>query len=296
MNVHFLRLGLALIVAAARAVAQAPELLWETGGFAAPESIVFDAARDQYYVSNMGSFGQGATPGDGFISRVSARGEILELRWVDGLDSPKGLALANGRLYAGDDRHMLEINPANGAILARHQPEDGPGAFNDCTADAEGTVYVFSNRLGRVFRLRAGTFEPWFVVDRTQTGGLNGLKAMPDRLILGGWSLRGADGKDQPGHLSYVTFAEPHTLGRLGNEPLGSIDGIEPDGRGGYTVTDWTTGNVLQVSAEGKPTILFTLSRGAADHTYLPESGLLLIPHVFDHKVRAYRWVPAAVK
>jgi hypothetical protein len=293
MSVRLLPLGLTLILAVVRAVAQVPELLWETGGFSAPESIVFDAARDQYYVSNMGSFGSGAKPGDGFISRVSARGEILELRWVDGLDSPKGLALANGRLYAGDDQHLLEINPATGAILARYQPDDGPGAFNDCTADAAGMVYVFSNRLGRVFRLREGKFEPWFVVDRTKTGGLNGLKAVHDRLLLGGWSLRGADGKEQPGHLSFVTFAEPHTLGRLGNEPLGAIDGIEPDGRGSYTVTDWTTGNVLHVTSDGKPTVLFTLSRGAADHTYRPDAGLLLIPHVFDHKVRAYRWVPA---
>jgi hypothetical protein len=47
-----------------------PRLLWETAGFVAPESVVFDRERQQLYVSNMGTWGEGATPGDGFISRV----------------------------------------------------------------------------------------------------------------------------------------------------------------------------------------------------------------------------------
>lgn len=65
--------------------------------------------------------------------------------------------------------------------------------------------------------------------------------------------MRGADGQEQTGHLSTVAYADK-ALGRLGDRPIGHIDGIEPDGRGGYTVTDWTTGDVLQVSADGKPT------------------------------------------
>ena len=149
-----------LAIEARRQRVAAPELLWETAGFVAPESAVFDPERQQFYVSNMGTWGQGATAGDGFISRVGPEGRILELRWVTGLDSPKGLALANGRLYVGDDAALVEIDPRSGTITARHAPADGPGGFNDCTADPAGTVYVFSRRLAKVFRLRAGRFEP----------------------------------------------------------------------------------------------------------------------------------------
>lgn len=276
------------------AAAQTPELCWETGGFSAPESVVFDATRDCYYVSNMGTYGSGAVPGDGFISRLHADGSLAELRWVEGLDSPKGLALANGRLYVGDDKALVVIDPASGQVLVRHQPADGPGSFNDCTADAAGTVYVFSNRLGVIFRLRDGAFAPWYKVDRSRTGGLNGLKAEADRLLLGGWSLRGPDGREQAGHLSFVTFADEPVLGRIGDQPIGRIDGIEPDGTGGYTVTDWLAGDVLHVTADGRPSILLSLGRGTADHTYLPAARLLVVPHVLDHKVRAYRWAPAA--
>ncbi len=278
-------------VIAVRAFAQTPELVWETGGFEGPESVVFDASRNQFYVSNMGTFGKGATPGDGFISRVSAEGKILELKWVAGLEDPKGLALANGRLYVGDDPALAEIDIGAGKIVARHAPADGKGDFNDCTADAAGNVYVCSGRLGTVFRLSGGKLEPWFKLDRSQTGGLNGLKAETDRLLLGGWSLRGADGKEQLGHISFVTFAD-QTFGRLGDQPVCHVDGLEPDGRGAYTVTDWLTGDVLHVTADGKPTRLMSLGKGTADHTYLIEPQLLIIPQMIEHKVRAYRWKP----
>lgn len=275
--------------------AAAPELIWETPGFVGPESVVHDAARDVLYVSNMGTHGEGATPGDGFISRVSADGKLLELRWVTGLDNPKGLALANGRLYVGDDQDMVEIDLAEARIAGRHAPEDGPGDFNDCTADPEGNVYVSSGRLGVVFRLHAGKFEPWVKLDRTKTGWINGLRAEKDRLLLGGWTVRDANGVEQLGHLSTIAYADK-ALGRLGDQPICHIDGIEPDGRGGYTVTDWLTGDVLHVTSDGRPTPVMQLVRGTADHEYVEDRQMLLVPLMNDHVLRAYRWAPAAAE
>jgi hypothetical protein len=281
----------AIVASTLCASAQTPELVWETAGFIGPESVVFDAGRKEFYVSNMGTFGKGATPGDGFISRVSAEGKIVELKWVAGLDDPKGLALANGRLYVGDEPAMAEIDIAAGKIIALHAPADGKGIFNDCTADAAGNVYVCSGRLGTVFRLSAGKFEPWYKLDKAKTGGLNGLKAEADRLLLGGWSVAGADGKEQLGHISTVAYAD-QKLGRLGDQPVCHVDGLEPDGKGGYTVTDWQTGDVLHVSAEGKPTPMMKLGQGTADHTYLIGQKLLIIPQMKENLLRAYRWAP----
>ena len=48
-----------LAIEARRQRGAAPELLWETAGFVAPESAVFDPGRRQFYVSNMGTWGQG---------------------------------------------------------------------------------------------------------------------------------------------------------------------------------------------------------------------------------------------
>jgi len=281
-----------LLISAAICAAQSPELVWETAGFIGPESVVLNTVRNELHVSNMGSFGNGSTPDDGFISRVSRDGKIIELKWVTGLDDPKGLALANGRLYVGDNPGMAEIDIATGKIVAWHAPADGPGNFNDCTADADGNVYVCSGRLGTVFRLHDGKFEPWYVLDKPKTGGLNGLKAEKDRLLLGGWSIQ-VDGEEQLGHISTVAYSDK-ALGRLGDHPACHIDGLEPDGAGGYTVTDWLTGDVLHVTADGETSPLMNLGKGTADHTYLIAEKLLIIPQMLENKLRAFRWASAA--
>jgi hypothetical protein len=273
----------------------APQLVWEAPGFVAPESVVFDRERGCFYVSNMGTWGEGSTPRDGFISRLSAEGRLLELRWLTGFDNPKGLALAHGRLYVGDDADLVEVDPGAGAITARFTPEGGPGGFNDCTADPEGSVYVFSRRLASVFRLRAGRFERWAAIDLATAGAPNGLLAERDRLLLGSWAGVGPQGKRRPGRIFTLAFAD-QALGRLGDAVIDSPDGIEPDGRGGYTVTDWQTGTLWHILADGSSAPILKLPRGAADHHYLVDRRLLVVPLVLHHTVRAFSWAPVPAR
>lgn len=275
----------------AACTATAPKLVWETAGFVGPESVVLDAARGQYYVSNMGTYGDGAKENDGFISRVSLDGRILQLKWIEGLSDPKGLAVVGDRLFVGDDPGLAEIDIKAGKLVQWHKPQDGgPGIFNDCTADEAGNVYVCSGRLHAVFRLHDGKLENWWPLEIMRTGGINGLKAEKDRLLLGGWSLL-INNEERLGHISTLTYADKK-LGRLGTTPICHIDGLEPDGRGGYTVTDWLTGDVFQVAKDGTSTKIFNLGQGTADHLYLADKKLLIIPQMTEHKVRAYSWSP----
>src|SRR4051794_31153942 len=72
-------------------------------GFQHPESVVHDTMLDLYLVSNVGELPPTGFPGaldhNGFISRVSPDGVIVDLKWIqDGvngviLNSPKGLRL-----------------------------------------------------------------------------------------------------------------------------------------------------------------------------------------------------------
>ncbi|WP_221028786.1 SMP-30/gluconolactonase/LRE family protein [Actomonas aquatica] len=269
-----------------------PELLWETSGLAGPESVLYDHQREVFYASNMGTWGEGQTPHDGFISRLSSTGEVLDLHWITDLENPKGLALANGRLYVGDDLGLIEIDPDAGAIVARHTPSNGAEAgFNDCTADPDGNVFVFSYAAATIFRLQAGRLDPWVEIDMSETGGLNGLRAEAERLLVGGWSWRDAEGVEQLGHLTAIAYAD-RQLQRIGTTPIAHIDGVEPDGRGGYTVTDWLTGEVKHVTSDGHPSLLMTLPPGTADHDYLIDQQLLVLPLMKDDVVRAYRWAP----
>lgn len=288
---HLLTPACLLLATLSTAIAAAPELQWEATGFSAPESAVFDPARGEYYVSNMGTHGDGAKPGDGFIARLGADGKMVQQHWVDGLENPKGLAIAHGHLFVGDDVSLTEIDIASGRIVARHKPAEGEGNFNDCTADPDGNVYVCSGSLHTVFRLKDGRFEPWVVLDPAVTGSINGLRAEKDRLLLGGWSLKSATGSEEVGHLSTISYRDK-AIGRIGTKPICHIDGLEPDGQGGYTVTDWMTGEVFHVSADGDAELILKLTQGSADHTYRADTQQLIIPLMKDDVVRAYRWAP----
>src|SRR5688572_2247980 len=108
-------MALALMTAGAilSACSQQPALLWEKTGFKTPESALPVPAEGFAYVSNVA--GQPTDKdGNGFISKVSlADGKVIALEWAKGLDAPKGLALAGGKLYTADIDKLVEIDPAS---------------------------------------------------------------------------------------------------------------------------------------------------------------------------------------
>ena len=77
-----------------------PELIstWSTDSvLKVPESVCYDVTEDILYVSNI----EGKPTekdGKGFISKVSPEGEVLDLKWVTGIDAPKGMGVYQGKL------------------------------------------------------------------------------------------------------------------------------------------------------------------------------------------------------
>jgi hypothetical protein len=71
-------------------------------------------------------------------------------------------------------------------------------------------------------------------------------------------------------------------------EPIGGIDGIEPDGRGGYLVTDVFGSRLLQVSATGMTRTILQLAAAGADFGYIPAQRLAIVPFLFGNNVAAY--------
>src|SRR3546814_10575543 len=63
------------------------------------------------------------------------------LEWATGLDAPKGLALANNRLYVSDIDQLVAIDTATGAV-AQRWPATGAKFLNDVVADMDGRVFV----------------------------------------------------------------------------------------------------------------------------------------------------------
>src|SRR5262245_61380606 len=129
---------LAFALLTSNAVAAEPQKLWEARGFKQPESVVFDRAAGAIYVSNVNGDAM-KKDGNGFISKLGPDGKVVAIEWVKGLDSPTGLAIANGKLYAADVDRIAEIDIAKGEYEA-----PGSKFLNDLTADKTGSRQRFA--------------------------------------------------------------------------------------------------------------------------------------------------------
>jgi hypothetical protein len=116
----------------------------------------------------------------------------------------------------------------------------------------------------------------------------NGLLVDGNRLIVGGWGKPKPDfSTDVPGRLFALDLqTKQKTL--ITPEPLANIDGVELDGRGGYIVSDWRTGRILQVSAAGEARELRQFMPGTADIAFVAKQNILIVPHMNENVVASY--------
>ncbi len=285
-SLRWVGVALTLLVAPAPAIC-APVKLWETTGLKTPESARPDPTGTFAYVSNING-NPTDKDGNGFISKISLKdGKVIALQWATGLNGPKGLALANGHLYVADIDQLVEIDPADGKIIARY---DAPGAkfLNDVAADSEGRVYVSDSSTSTIWRLADGKFEKWMEGDALKFP--NGLYVDGDKLIIAAWGAPGTSAaKSAPANLVEVSIPDK-TVRDLGDgTPVGNLDGLEPLDDKSFLVTDWVAGALYRIDATGKAEQLLDLDQGSADIGWVREKRLLLIPMMKDNKLVAYR-------
>jgi sugar lactone lactonase YvrE len=143
--------------------------------------------------------------------------------------------------------------------------------------DRAGNFYVSDTAGGTVFRHAAGKLEPWL----KDLNRPNALLCEKKRLLVG-----------QNETLVAVDLAT-RTVQELARFETGAnIDGIEPDGRGGYLVGDHG-GRLFRISPQGEKTLLLDTSTAGdkiADFAFLPQSGLLIIPTFDANSLAAYSW------
>lgn len=273
------------LLLAAGATAAEPELMWQAEGLDGPESAVLDPAAGVLYVSNVNG-GPSDVDGNGYIAKLSLKGEVLEKEWVGGLNAPKGLALHDGKLYVSDITKLVVIDVAGAQIAATY---DAPGSafLNDVSAREDGRVFVSDMMQNQIWMLDGDQLGLWL-----EDKGLenpNGVFAEPDRLLVASWGVPNEDfSTDVPGHLKAVDY-DTKAITSLGGEPVGNLDGLEPDGKGGYLVTDWFSGGLYRFDADGKAQLIKDLNKGSADLSFIEGANLAVIPMMMDGAVAAYK-------
>ncbi len=282
----FAVLGIAAWSAADQVAVAQGEPVWEATGLMGPESAVYNARSRILYVSNVNG-GMVDKDGNGFISKLSLDGKVVESHWVTGLNGPKGMVLHGRRLYVADIDRLVAIQVKTGRIVGSYL---APNAkfLNDVTVDGAGRIYVSDMLDNAIYRLDGNVFELWLKSPDLEYP--NGLTVEGDELRVAAWGVM-TDGfaTKVPGHLKTVSITSK-TITSLGSgTPVGNLDGLEPDGRGNYLVTDWLAGGLYRIAPTGEAELLLDLNPGSADLLVLDAGRLVIIPMMIDGTVRAYR-------
>jgi len=247
---------------------------WETEAILKiPESVLYDTVSGIVYVSNINGNPSGKD-GNGFVSRLSPAGKIIDLEWVKGLDAPKGMTIFNNHLFVTNIDEVVEIDIAAAKIIRRY-PVKGSSFLNDLAVNEQGLFFFTDTQLGCVFVLDKGIVNPW--LKEEMFAGANGLCYNNGFLYIGtGNSIIKAD------------VATGEVVVAVAN--TGSVDGLFLAKNGKFIYSDWK-GSVFIAPPNGRPTLLLNTSPqkvNAADFGTIPSKNMILIPTFGNNKLVGY--------
>ncbi|MEL6694014.1 MAG: hypothetical protein AAFQ12_13425 [Pseudomonadota bacterium] len=246
------------------------EQAWVATGFNAPEGVATDGSI--LYISNVAGEGN-VKDGEGWISRVSMQGEVLEEKWVQGLNAPKGMAVFDGKLFVSDFDvyHVIDLASAQ---IENTYPVEGAGFLNDITVWQNG-VYLSDSGSARIFQIDVNGYKEWLADDRL--GGVNGLTPDGDRLLI-------------------ATMASGSLFETLGARDLTEIasgmenaDGIALLDDGSYLVSSWP-GQIWHVGSDGQTTEIHNTEDTPTYQNDLTRIGdMIIVPNWQPGTVTAWR-------
>jgi sugar lactone lactonase YvrE len=247
---------------------------WETmKELLTPESVCYDSTRKVLYVSNVNGEPLKKDK-NGFISKMDLDGKISKLKWIEGLDAPKGMGVFGKKLYVTNIDEIVEIDIDKNKITKRY-PVKGAKFLNDISIDKEGKVYVSDMNTNKIILLAGGKTEEWSVSPELKSP--NGVLVENDYLLVG-----------NENYILKIGLSDKSVTKFIDN--TGGIDGLVAVGDSSYIITDWTGTTHLVHPAKEKVKLLDTTrdTINAADIEYIQSMRLLLVPTFFDNRVMAY--------
>jgi sugar lactone lactonase YvrE len=252
---------------------------WETEKeLAFPETVVYDAKRDVFYVSNFDGYNMSQTSAGQSVSRLSADGTNLEVAWTRDLINPTGMAIYEDRLFIVERGRLAEVDLARDQLVARH-PVEGTRFLNDIAIDNNGDIYVSDSAGHTIYRLTQGEFELW--LHGAELRNPNALCVYKGELLVG-------NNGDRSLKAISLENKSVRTIARFGP---GVLDGIKADGQGNFLVAQ-NEGRLYRVTPSGAVTkLLDTSVQGtfSANFEYVAEKGLIVIPTFYNNHLVAYK-------
>lgn len=279
-------LGVLFIGSLGVSSAMAADITVENVGFQTPESMEYAANQDVYLVANIhGSPFE--KDNNGFISRLSPDGEVLELKWIAGgqngveLNAPKGMVADGDKLYVADIDHIRVFDLNTGKAITSYAFA-GSSFLNGLSPSSKGGIWVTDSGV-------APGFKP------AGTDGLYHLSANGDIQTLSkGEDLGRPNGIiEKDGRLIMITIASGQvhhfTLdGKLLSSetlPYNRLDGLIMDNDGNLIFSSWKAQAIKQFEDEAEPITLFSGLESPADLGFDTKRQRVLIPSFLTNKV-----------
>ena len=261
------------------------QVKWTVDGLNEPESAVYDKKTNAIYVSSING-NPLELDNNGYISKLSVSGQILEKKWISGLDGPKGLAVFKNYLYVSDINKIWKISLKN-KKKTKFKVNDA-GFLNDVVVDKNGDVYMSDMFKNRIYRLKENKINIWKQSELLNSP--NGLLIEGNNLIISTWGkIKEGFQTEIKGKLIKVNLRTREIKKFFSTRPIGNLDGIVFNKNNGYLVTDWISGKLLTVNKKGIVVESKKINKGAADLEILMHKNLILIPMMQNNNLSAFQ-------
>jgi sugar lactone lactonase YvrE len=256
-------------------------------GFETPESVLYDAEGDRYFVSNINGAPLTAD-NNGYIAIASPDGKIVTQKWVAGgankvtLNAPKGLAISGGQIWVSDIDTVRSFDLKTGAAKATIKIA-GATFLNDVAAGPDGKVYVADSGLDDKFA-STGT-DAVYVIEKGAAKALAKTKDLkgPNGVLVntaGVW-------------VNTFGAAELYRLGPKGEKldvttlPKGKLDGIVTMGDS-LLVSSWEGSAIYKGKPGGTFEAVLSQLSAPADIGFDTKRSRVLVPRFTENTVEAY--------
>ncbi|MBX3134469.1 MAG: SMP-30/gluconolactonase/LRE family protein [Gemmatimonadaceae bacterium] len=262
-------------------------------GLSTPESVLWDATRNVWYVSNING-SPTAKDGNGYILRLTADGARMDsLPYINGADAditlhaPKGMALVADTLWVADIDALRAFDVNTGkAVTTLELSAQGATFLNDVAAGPDGRIYITDS--GIAFASDGSVTHPGksrvFVLD-----GRNAREAvvLPAQSAANGIARDAANSR-----WLIVGFNSQNIFAWSGGRDSVTVVGTGPGGGDGLVFladgralySSWADSS-LTVFADGVSTQLRSGLNAPADLGYDPARRLVAVPLFLDNRV-----------
>lgn len=245
-----------------------------------PESVYYDPESELIFVSNVSGEGD-KKDGVGHISKLNTEGKVLNPKWIKGLNAPKGMRVHAGKLWVSDIDQVVVIDIEKGMVLKKIDIK-GAKFLNDIAIGANGVVYVSDTLTSSIHKIENGKATV-FVTGKIFESP-NGLLINRGKLYVAAWGLTTDWSTKILGRLYSIDLSNK-SIKMITKEPLGNLDGLEIDTKGNFIISDWVSGKIYKVNAEGESKVIYSGMKGLADIGIIPKKNQILIPYMLNNKV-----------